>query len=133
MHSIVRGSVWWLDIPIYENSHVQGGGRPYVVVSNVQDNRTVSVVSVCPMSTKIDGFAAHAKVRFRKDAQVLCDQITTIDISDLQEYLGQLSESSMKAVDDTLLYQLCLSAQDDWRTQVDTRLTAVERAIERLQ
>lgn len=125
MVDITRGSIWWINMPIEPNSHVQGGGRPYVVVSNVEDNITSGVVTVCPMSTKLDDFAAHAKVKFRKDAQVLCDQITTIDISKLTEYIGQLSNRCMNEVNETLKYQLCLDMPGDLY-EIDKRLKVVE-------
>lgn len=106
MSSITRGSVWWIEMPIKPNSHVQGGGRPYVVISEVLLNSASGVVTVCPMSTKIDKFASHAKVKFKRDAQVLCDQITTVDVSELTEYNGQLSDYDMQKVEESLAYYL---------------------------
>ena len=134
MNNITRGSVWWINMPIKPNSHVQGGGRPYVVLSDINagENATSGVVTVCPMSTKIDKFASHAKVKFKRDAQVLCDQITTVDVSDFTEYNGQLSDYDMQKVEEALTYYLGIKLTTNPNTKLDDiekRLNTIEVAL----
>ena len=95
-----RGTVWWVDLPMNLHSHVQGGARPCVIVSNPLDRS--GVVTVCPLSTKIDDIKTHPKVCVKKEGQVLIEQITTIDISSIGNYVGELYPIDMNAVDEAI-------------------------------
>ena len=92
-----RGTVWWIELPLDKKSHLQGGGRPCVIVSNPLHKS--GVITVCPLSTRIDSISTHPKVFVKKEGQVLVEQITTVDIASLDNYVGTLSEQDMKAVD----------------------------------
>lgn len=100
MISFDRGTVWWIDLPLNLQSHVQGGARPCVIVSNHLERS--GVVTVCPLSTKIDSIKTHPKVHVKKDGQVLIEQITTVDISSISNYVGILEEDDMTAIDEAL-------------------------------
>lgn len=99
-----RGTVWWVELPLNLHSHVQGGARPCVIVSNPLDRS--GVVTVCPLSTKIDSIKTHPKVRMKKDGQVLIEQITTIDISSIGNYVGTLNDHDMNEVENALRVHL---------------------------
>lgn len=99
-----RGTVWWVELPLNLHSHVQGGARPCVIVSNPLDRS--GVVTVCPLSTKIDSIKTHPKVRMKKDGQVLVEQITTIDISSIGNYVGTLNDHDMNEVENALRVHL---------------------------
>ena len=64
------------------------------------------VVTVCPLSTKIDSIKTHPKVRMKKDGQVLIEQITTIDISSIGNYVGTLNDHDMNEVENALRVHL---------------------------
>ena len=95
-----RGTVWWIELPLKMYSHVQGGARPCVVVSNPLEHS--GVITVCPLSTKIDDIQTHPKVFVKKEGQVLIEQITTVDISSIGNYVGTLSDEDMQVVNDAL-------------------------------
>lgn len=95
-----RGTVWWIELPMKLHSHVQGGARPCLIVSNHLERS--GVVTVCPLSTKIDSIKTHPKVCVKKEGQVLIEQITTVDISSIGNYVGELNPIDMDAVDEAL-------------------------------
>ena len=99
-----RGTVWWIDLPLNLHSHVQGGARPCVIVSNPLERS--GVVTVCPLSTKIDSIKTHPRVCVKKEGQVLVEQITTIDISSIGNYVGELNPTDMDAVDEAIKLHL---------------------------
>ena len=99
-----RGTVWWIDLSLNKHSHIQGGARPCVIVSNPLDRS--GVVTVCPLSTRIDSIKTHPKVNLKKPGQVLVEQITTVDIADISNYVGTLSEYDMKSVNDAIIQYL---------------------------
>ena len=92
-----RGTVWWIDLPLDVHSHIQGGARPCLIVSNPLEHS--GVVTVCPLSTKIDTIPTHPKVFVKKEGQVLVEQITTVDISSIGDYAGTVSDEDMQKVD----------------------------------
>lgn len=104
MISFDRGTVWWVELPLNLKSHVQGGTRPCVIVSNHLDRS--AVVTVCPLSTKLDTISTHPKVLIKKPGQVLVEQITTVDIASLGNYVGTLCEEDMNAVNDVIVAHL---------------------------
>lgn len=94
-----KGKVYWVDLPLDKTSHVQGGMRPCVVVSDDTILPNSDTLVVCPMSTKLDNFSFHPKVYMNsRFGQVLCDQITTVDEAQLGDYTGKLTAPEMSAV-----------------------------------
>lgn len=111
MSKYKRGTVWWIDLPLRPNTHIQGGARPCLIVSNMIDR--CGVVTVCPMSTKLDGIATHTKVMTKKESQVLIEQITTIDVNKIGEFVCRLSSEDIQSVDKVLSSYLLSSNVDD--------------------
>lgn len=113
MNKIVRGSIWWADIP-YDpcNPHAQYGIRPVVIVSNDKGNEASSSLLVCPLSTKKDKyFFIHPQVRGVRNqiSYILCEQIKVLDKALLGDYITHLSEYEESAMDKALLFELGLS------------------------
>lgn len=126
-----RGSVWWVDLPLDTSTHVQGGARPCVIVSNTNCQHS-SVVTVCPMSTRIDKIPTHVKVNVRKEGQVLCEQITTIDASELGDYCGCVNRDGMEKVDAVLSKYLSWGKEDRDIMDTDSRITELEAKIDKM-
>lgn len=97
-----RGTVYWVELPMNPKSHIQGGSRPCVIVSNPNVDERSGVVTVCPLSTRIDTIPTHVTVNVKKTGQVLCEQITTIDIAMLGDYVGCVNDHEMQSIDRTL-------------------------------
>lgn len=125
-----RGTVWWIELPLNLDSHVQGGARPCVIMSNHLEKS--GVITVCPLSTKIDDISTHPKVNVRKEGQVLIEQITTVDIASISNYVGVLSEEELANVDNALLAYLTNSTTNSHELVVDQKLNSLERSINKL-
>lgn len=119
MINFSRGTVWWIELPLKLHSHVQGGARPCVIVSNPLDRS--GVVTVCPLSTKIDSIKTHPRVFVKKEGQVLIEQITTVDISSIGNYVGELNPADMNAVDEALKAHLLNAGESKTATHIEEK------------
>jgi len=77
--------------------------RPCVIVSPDEMNAHIATVIVAPMTTKGRPYPTRVSFRFqRKQAQVVLDQIRTVDKSRLVKRLGKLDQSTSETVLSTL-------------------------------
>jgi len=77
--------------------------RPCVIVSPDEMNAHIATVIVAPMTTKGRPYPTRVTCRFRgKQAQVVLDQIRTVDRSRLVRRLGRLDEVTRGVVLSTL-------------------------------
>lgn len=131
-----RGTVWWIELPMKLHSHVQGGARPCLIVSNHLERS--GVVTVCPLSTKIDSIKTHPKVCVKKEGQVLIEQITTVDISSIGNYVGELDPIDMNVVDEALKAHLLDVSESKTVTHVEEKpkygmkLFNIERKLDKI-
>ena len=73
--------------------------RPCVIVSPNEMNKYIRTVIIAPMTTKIRGYKSRIKVEFKdKQAQIMLDQLRTIDKQRLIKKLGILSTEEIKKV-----------------------------------
>ena len=73
--------------------------RPCVVISPDEINRYVQTVIVAPMTTKGQPYPTRVACRFSgRTAQVVLDQIRTVDKVRLVKRLGRLGEAAQKEV-----------------------------------
>jgi mRNA interferase MazF len=71
--------------------------RPCVVVSPDEMNRYVRTVIVAPMTTKGQAYPTRVQCRFTgKDAQIVIDQIRTVDKARLVKRLGKISTTAQQ-------------------------------------
>lgn len=84
-----------------QNTSVEHGYRPCVIVSSSTRFFNSPVVMVAPMTTKVDAYPYHPITFLNsRNGEVMCDQITTIDVrSQLGDYVGTLSEGEIAVVD----------------------------------
>lgn len=128
----IRGTVYWVELPLISKSHVQGGVRPCVIVSNHED--TSGVITVCPLSTKLDEFGTHPRVHVKKDGQVLVEQITTIDVTKIGDYCGTINKHDMNIVDETIKAYLLgtYNEHDSGTITIENRLYNIEQEIRKM-
>lgn len=73
--------------------------RPCVVVSPDEMNRYVRTVIVAPMTTKGQAYPTRVQCRFLgKEAQIVVDQIRTVDKVRLVKRLGKISTTTQQEV-----------------------------------
>ena len=136
MRNYNRGTVWWIDLPMKLHSHVQGGTRPCVIVSSHLDRS--GVITVCPLSTKLDDIKTHPRVFIKKEGQVLIEQITTVDIASIGDYVGTLDTVDMQSVDTYIKMYLLSNNESKTVTKVEEKpkygmkLFNIERKLDKI-
>ena len=96
-HRIRRYDIWLADLPREENSHVQSGIRPVVIVSNDGATLHSPVVSIVPLTSRLNKIALPTHVFLRADgldraSLALCEQIITLDKGRLLRRLGEVTD-----------------------------------------
>jgi mRNA interferase MazF len=73
--------------------------RPCLVVSPDEMNRHIATVIVAPMTTQGGPYPSRVPCRFEgKDAQVVLDQLRTVDKSRLVKFRGRVDSETQTAV-----------------------------------
>ena len=111
-----RYEIWMADLPSQKNSHVQGGYRPVIIVSNDAANAHSPVLTVVPMTSKLtkNCLPTHVLIReqgLEKDSLALCEQIITLDTTRLIRRMGYVYRPFDRvAISHALAIQLGMTA-----------------------
>lgn len=107
MKEIKRGDILMVELPNNENSNIQSGFRPVLVVQNNIGNRYSPTVIVVPLTSKIkklempthELIEEKEAIGLKVNSMVLCEQITTIDKKKVKNKIGRvLSNEVMEKV-----------------------------------
>lgn len=95
MRSISRGDVFYISNPNATGSE-QRGDRPAIVVSNDKANRYSSVLQVVFLTRRHKtNLPTHIPVlSFGPTSTALCEQITTVDVSRIKNYLCTITPAN---------------------------------------
>lgn len=109
MQELKRGDVFYVQNSPTTGSE-QRAGRPAVIVSNNKNNRYSKVVQVVYLTTQPKSFLpTHFTVcATGRESTALCEQITTISISRIGDYVGTLSRREVAKLNTSLLISLGL-------------------------
>ena len=92
-----RFEIWLADLPALDNTHVQQGYRPVVVISNNAANRFSPIITVVPLtSRRKKPLPTHVLLNWhgRYDSSTaLCEQIMTIDKDRCRRCIGYLFDA----------------------------------------
>ena len=113
-----RGEIYYIKSNYSETGFEQKGDRPAVIVSNDKCNEHSCVLEVVFMTTKPKKpLPTHVLVKedSARPSTVLCEQITSVDIGRISDYMGTLTEEEMLEVDKALAISLGLPLPDDER------------------
>ena len=111
---VKKGEVFWADLGENEG-HVQSGRRPVLVLGNDTANRFSGVVTILPISgrvEKLNSIPTHIKLNsaLRCECIVLPEQIRTIAKEQLVSgCIYRLTDDEQSKVDQALIKQLGLS------------------------
>lgn len=98
-----RGQIWWHKSNNIYNGSVQGGARPVVIVSNDKANKFSKNVTIVPCtSADKKDLPTHFKFILDEHTTVLCEQITTIPMDELTEYIGTCDNYSINQLNKAL-------------------------------
>jgi mRNA interferase MazF len=88
-----RADVWLVSLDPTQGSEIRKT-RPCAVVSPDEMNRHLRTIIVAPMTTAARPYPTRINLRFQgREAQVVLDQIRTIDKTRLVRRLGRLPEA----------------------------------------
>lgn len=115
MKTLKQFDIWFAELPLKEGSHVQGGRRPVVVVSNDLANKYSPVVSVIPLTSRLGkrDLPTHVSLYFdglTSRSLALCEQVTTVDKRLLTWRIGSVEDiHSRDALNRALAIQFGMS------------------------
>ena len=94
--------VWVAYLPTVKGSHVQGGCRPVVVVSNDMANTHSPVITIVPLTSNLHKNPLPTHVMLSAEGLptvsiALCEQITAVDKPLLSHCIGYIGEESVRA------------------------------------
>ena len=105
-----RMDVWYADLPLRNDSCVQGGNRPVIVISNDICNEVNTVITVVPMTRQMKRLSLPTHVVVASpdggESVVLAEQVMTIDKNRLDNRLGSVSAEDMRKIEAALLEQI---------------------------
>lgn len=104
-----RGEIYYVTLkPSIGNEIISG--RPAVVVSNNNINDKYETVEIIYLTTKVKPLAPEFVIikSSGKISTVVGNQITTVDISRLREYLGVCTPEEMNKIERAMLFSLGL-------------------------
>ena len=110
----------------------QFADRPAVVVSNDENNKHSGVIEVVYMTTqpKTD-LPTHVTVRSTgRISTVLCEQVSSVSVDRVNNYIGQVSEQEMKNIDIALMISLQLSGGGKTSKQYNETIQKQQEEIE---
>jgi len=114
-NNIQRGEVYWVNLPFFDKSDKENirelqGRHPGVVISNNEQNKFSPLITVLPLTSKIDKiypFQVLSEIKGRNGI-ILVDQIRTLDRKRFGEKLGELDLELMEEVERALHITLAL-------------------------
>ena len=105
---ICKGDIFFVNLKKTEGS-VQSGGRFCIVVSNNTGNIYSPTVMVVPCTTKKKhNLPTHFDIMLDKNSTVLCENILTIDKTQIERYYGRLSAEELTELNRRLIIALGL-------------------------
>ena len=108
-----RGDVYQVDLG-QQCGSVESGIRPSIILQNNKGNRFAATLIVVPLTTEIKKINLPVHVLLGKadglpqQMMALCEQITTVDRSQVLNCFGQLSSRSMAKVEEAIDISLAL-------------------------
>ena len=95
-----RFEVWQANLPCRDNSSIQQGCRPIIIVSNDHANQHSPVVTVVPLTSKAKkALPTHVTFVIKGLTRVstaLCEQVTSIDKNVLSRCIGYVDDPSLR-------------------------------------
>lgn len=120
---INRGDIFYIDRFGIQTGSEQRSGRPGIIVSNKDNNQHSETVEVVYLTTapKTD-LPTHVKISSStRDSTALCEQITTVSVDKLGNFVGQCTKEEMFQIDLALVRSLGIKIPElrDFQKELD--------------
>jgi len=107
-----RGQIYYASLDPGVGSE-QHGYRPVIIIQNNKGNRYSPTVIVATLTSRMDGskhLPTHYVLRnmceLKNESVIQLEQIRTIDKSRLKKYIGEVDESTLSGIEDTIRLSL---------------------------
>lgn len=125
---VERGDIFYIykSAPTYGSEQI--AGRPGIIVSNAKNNEYSETFEVIYTTTQEKNpLPTHVTIRSTpRVSTALCEQITTVSLERLGDYIGKVSKSEMSNLETAMLISLDLYAG-----QVKEKIVEVPVEVER--
>lgn len=121
-----RGEVFYADLGEGKGS-IQGGVRPVVIIQNNIGNKySPTVIVACLTSKNKKDMPTHVELStatgLNLDSKVLCEQILTINKTELRDLICVLPEYAMDKIDEALMISLGMNKKEETKQQPDEEI-----------
>ena len=121
-----RGDIFYIRPAAYTGSEQQGG-RPGIIVSNDLNNEFSKAVEVVYLTTQDKPpLPTHVSINSAaKKSVALCEQITTVSVDRLGDYIGTATPAELQSVEQALIVSLGMDSGTDVTSLMEAWRTAV--------
>lgn len=128
---IERGDIFYVDGRGCTVGSEYYGTRPAVVISNNKCNSNSGVVEVVFCTT---AYKSHLPTHIEilstpRPSTVICEQITSVSVKRLGEYIGMCSAEEMQKIDSAILISLGLNKQGGPPDATDASFSTVDAEL----
>lgn len=125
---VERGDIFYINKSASTHGSEQIAGRPGIIVSNVKNNEYSEIFEVVYTTTQEKNpLPTHVTIRSTpRVSTALCEQITTVSLERLGDYIGKVSKSEMSNLETAMLISLDLYAE-----QVREKIVEVPVEVEK--
>lgn len=108
-----RGEIYWAELSPTLGSEISKL-LPVLIVSNNINNEFAATVTILPITSKTERIYPFEVVlhsgegNIQSDSKIKANQIRTIDKIRLGEFIGNISESKMKVVEQAIIVHLSI-------------------------
>lgn len=122
LEKIKRGDIVYIEKSPSIGSE-QHSGRPAVIVSNDKNNQFADTVEVVYLTTAPkNDLPTHVTIRSApKESIALCEQVTTVSISRIGNFICAATAQEMRQIDTALLISLDLYLDNTTESEANTR------------
>lgn len=130
---IERGDIFYIDRAGPTFGCEQRSGRPGVIVSSEENNKHSQTVEIVYCTTKEKpSLPTHTVILGTPyESTVLCEQVTTVSVDRLGNYIGKCTEQEMREIDLCIMVSLGLATPDMKKIYAETnRAKKEDRKVE---
>lgn len=135
MNEIRRGEIFYIARGGASCGSEQYADRPAVVVSNDENNKHSGIIEVAYLTTQPKTeLPTHVTIRSTgRVSTVLCEQVTSVSVERVNNYIGQVSEQEMKNIDIALMISLQLDGDSKSHKQYNETIKKQQEEIDSIK
>ena len=134
---IKRGEIYYIEPSkaLQTTGSEQRSNRPGIVVSNNENNEHSSIVEVVYLTTQPkNSMPTHVIINSAvKTSIALCEQVNTVAVERLADYMGQCSEDEINKIDEALMISLNIGKNEERDSYEEMLKDTIEDLKKQLQ